>query len=228
MCKNMLTFLYRPFSRRHSLAPLPSPRCYLLLKAAQRIIFLNPRRTLFFRRLFSEGGKKSTKYDAVWRPLRSSHAILVRHVGLESLIKAGKHHFTHLKQRAKRRRDHSGRERARQLPIWPAVTGHAPLAHINNTNKHKAKYQGRAPLTFMWLRMIGFLLHHARGITAALEGYQSVRSAALYNCECSLSALPATTVDISHTALCDGPLTPWRGAAVGMFAYVCRTYINEF
>lgn len=76
MCKNMLTFLYLPFSHRHSLVPSTphlsdaissqSTACW----ADQRIIFFpNPQRANYNSSqlyVFSEGGKKkSAKYEAV-------------------------------------------------------------------------------------------------------------------------------------------------------------------
>lgn len=214
MCKNLLTFLYLPFSHRHSLVPpdaiyfskhcLFSRSTNYLFPTLNTLITIHPS---FFYLFF--GGEK--------RKVQSSATVVVEpydtptHVSLKSPIKASIISLTwSTEQRGCEITASEPLNTCQSDPQWQATLLLPTLiTQINiklNTRPCSVNFY---VVKNDWL----FASLHRRD-QSTLEGYQSVSLPieillcsfylpCIYNCQCSLLALPATSVDVSHTILCD-------------------------
>lgn len=214
MCKNVLTFLYLPFSHRQSLVSqmlsTSQSTAYLAinelsLSTLNTLITIHNSFTCSLR-------EKSTEHNAVWQLLLLSHIILLHTaVSLKSHIKAGIISLTWSpEQRGCEITASEKLNTCQSDPQWQATLLLPTLiTQINIKLNTRACSVNFYVVKNDWL----FASLHQRD-HGTLEGYQSVSLAietllgsfyppCMYNCECSLCTLPATSVDISHTILCD-------------------------
>lgn len=236
MCKNVLTSLYLPFSHCHSLAPPDAISTQSTVYwADQRIIFSNSQHAnsnssrLY---LFFEEEKAQRTSCRLQGGKRCSWGIWYSYT-CQSPIKASIISLTW--SREQRGCEITASEELNTCqsdPQWQATLLLPTLiTQINIKLNTRSCSVNCYAVKKDWL----FASLHQRD-QSTREGYKSAmcpdrktRSVpfTIYNCQGSVSALPATSADGSHTILCDLSLSASGKELQWDCLNTCTTYINE-